>query len=160
MSISFPAGLFKDVCQIIEAARQRVAISVNSELTLMYWHIGERINKEILHDQRAEYGKAIVSTLSAQLMELYGKDFNSRNLHRMMQFAREFSDFQIVSTLSTQLPWSAFLEVLPVDDALADRDVCFTTGGEGSGILRILALKKGPHWTNPPENRRFLQIII
>ena len=36
MSISFPAGLFKDVCQIIEAARQRVAISVNSELTLMY----------------------------------------------------------------------------------------------------------------------------
>lgn len=48
MSISFPAGLFKDVCQIIEAARQRVAISVNSELTLMYWHIGERINKEVL----------------------------------------------------------------------------------------------------------------
>ena len=95
MSISFPAGLFKDVCQIIEAARQRVAISVNSELTLMYWHIGERINKEVLHDQRAEYGKAIVSTLSAQLMELYGKDFNSRNLHRMMQFAREFSDFQM-----------------------------------------------------------------
>ena len=40
MSISFPAGLFKDVCQIIEAARQQVAISVNSELTLMYWHIG------------------------------------------------------------------------------------------------------------------------
>ena len=109
MSISFPVGLFKDVCQIIEAARQRVAISVNSELTLMYWHIGERINKEVLHDQRAEYGKAIVSTLSAQLMELYGKDFNSRNLHRMI----------IVSTLSTQLPWSAFLEVLPIDDALA-----------------------------------------
>ena len=70
MSISFPAGLFKDVCQIIEASRQRVAISVNSELTLMYWHIGERINKEVLHDQRAEYGKAIVSTLSAQLIGL------------------------------------------------------------------------------------------
>ena len=83
MSISFPAGLFKDVCRIIEAARQRVAISVNSELTLMYWHIGERINKEVLHDKRAEYGKALVSTLS------------------------------------TLLPWSAFLEVLQVDDALA-----------------------------------------
>ena len=36
MSISFPAGLFKDVCQIIEVASQRVAISVNSELTLIY----------------------------------------------------------------------------------------------------------------------------
>ena len=46
-----------------------------------------RINRDVLHDKRAEYGKAIVSTLSAHLMELYGKDFNSRNLYRMMQFA-------------------------------------------------------------------------
>ena len=58
-------------------------INVNSELTLMYWNIGKRINKEVLHDNRAEYGKSIVSTLS------------------------------------TQLPWSAFLEVLPIEDALA-----------------------------------------
>ena len=119
ISISFPSGLFNDICQIIEEARQRVAISVNSELTLMYWHIGERVNRDSLHDKRAEYGKAIVSTLSAQLMDLYGKDFNTRNLRRMMQFAREFADLQIVSTLSTQLPWSAFLEVLPLEDALA-----------------------------------------
>ena len=90
ITFSFPSGLFKDVCQIIENARQRVAISVNSELTLMYWHIGERINRDVLHYKRAEYGKAIVSTLSAQLMDLYGMDFNSRNLHRMMQLAREF----------------------------------------------------------------------
>ena len=117
--ISCSDGLFQDVCQIIETARQRVAINVNSELTLMYWNIGERINKEVLHDNRAEYGKSIVSTLSAQLIDSYGKDFSSRNLHRMMQFAREFNDFQIVSTLSTQLPWSAFLEVLPIEDALA-----------------------------------------
>lgn len=100
----FSCGIVQGCLPDHRGGRQRVAISVNSELTLMYWHIGERINKEVLHDQRAEYGKAIVSTLSAQLMELYGKDFNSRNLHRMMQFAREFSDFQIVSTLSTQLP--------------------------------------------------------
>lgn len=85
-----------------------MAISVNSELTLMYWHIGERFNRDILHDKRDEYGKAIVSTLSAQLMDLYGKDFNSRNLHRMMQFAREFGDFQIVSTLSTTIALVGF----------------------------------------------------
>lgn len=119
IAISFPIGLFKDICQIIENARQRVAISVNMEITLMYWHIGERINSDVLHDKRADYGKAIVSTLSAQLMDLYGKDFNARSLHRMMQFARKFNDFQIVSTLSTQLSWSAFLEVLPLEDPLA-----------------------------------------
>ena len=137
MSISIPAGLFKDVCQIIEASRQRVAISVNSELTLMYWHIGERINKEVLHDQRAEYGKAIVSTLSAQLMELYGRDFNSRNLHRMMQFAREFSDFQIVSTLSTQLTWSHVIEILPLKETL-QREFYLTMASSHKWSVRTL----------------------
>lgn len=118
-SITYSGGLFKDICQIIETARQKVAVSVNSELTQMYWTIGARINKEVLHDRRAEYGKAIVSTLSTQLQERYGKDFTLRNIRRMMQFAREFENYQIVSTLSTQLPWSVFLEVLPVEDALA-----------------------------------------
>lgn len=90
ISASSPSGLLKDVCQIIESARQRAAVSINSELTLMYWHIGERINRDVLEEKRAEYGQMIVSTLSTQLTELYGRDFSSRNLHRMMQFAREF----------------------------------------------------------------------
>ena len=68
MSIGFPVGLVTEGCQSVEAARQRGASSGKSELTRMYWHIGERINKEVLHDQRAEYGKAIVSTLSTQLL--------------------------------------------------------------------------------------------
>ena len=33
----------------------------------MYWHIGERINREVLGNQRAEYGKQIVSTLLSKL---------------------------------------------------------------------------------------------
>jgi hypothetical protein len=37
------------------------------ELTMMYWHIGERINREVLDNQRAEYGKQIVATVSQQL---------------------------------------------------------------------------------------------
>ena len=141
ISIIFPSGLLKDVCQIIEKARQRAAISVNSELTLMYWHIGERINRDVLHDKRAEYGKAIVSTLSAQLTDQYGKDFNARNLHRMMQFARKFNDAQIVSTLSTQLPWSAFLEVLPLEDALA-REFYVTMAATEHWSVRELREKK------------------
>lgn len=50
-------ALLSDLRQIVEQARQTVALTVNSELTLMYWHIGERINREILKNERAEYGK-------------------------------------------------------------------------------------------------------
>lgn len=49
--------LFTDICQIIETAKGGVALTANAELTLMYWHIGNRINIDILRNQRAEYGK-------------------------------------------------------------------------------------------------------
>ena len=59
--------LVDDLRQIINQTRSRVAVNVNAELTLMYWHIGERINREVLGNERAEYGKQIVATVSRQL---------------------------------------------------------------------------------------------
>ena len=106
--------LLADLFHIVDEVKQKVAVTVNTGITLMYWHIGERINKDVLHDERAEYGKQIVSTVSTKLTERYGSDFTPRNVRRMMQFARLFPDLQIVSTLSTLLPWSHFMEVLPI----------------------------------------------
>lgn len=86
--------LVQDLRQIIQDARGRVAAQVNSELTLMYWHIGERTNRDVLDNQRAEYGKQIVSTVSTQLQEEFGhQGFEPRNIRRMMQFAQQFPDF-------------------------------------------------------------------
>ena len=59
--------LVDDLRQIINQTRNRVAVNVNAELTLMYWHIGERINREVLGNERAEYGKQIVAQLATQL---------------------------------------------------------------------------------------------
>ena len=113
-------SLIGDLRQIIEQARNRVAFTVNSELTMMYWHIGERINREVLDNQRAEYGKQIVATVSRQLQEEYGvKGFDEKNIRRMMQFAQSFPDFQIVAPLARQLSWSHFVDVLPIKDPLA-----------------------------------------
>ncbi len=112
-------NLLHDIRQIIELARTRVAVTVNSETTLLYWHIGERINREVLNNQRANYGKQIVATLSTQLQTEFGeKGFDERNLRRMMQFAQLFPDLQIVSSLMTQLSWTHFIEVLPLKDEL------------------------------------------
>ena len=57
-------SLIQDLRQIIEQARGHVAATANYALTTMYWHIGELINREILANQRAEYGKQIVATVS------------------------------------------------------------------------------------------------
>lgn len=111
--------LYIDICQIIDATRNRMSSSANAELTLMYWHIGERINKDVLGNERAAYGKQIVATLSRQLTEQYGMGFDEKSVRRMMQFSMLFPDFKIVATLSRQLPWSHFKEVLPTKDPLA-----------------------------------------
>jgi predicted nuclease of restriction endonuclease-like (RecB) superfamily len=85
---------------------------------MLHWNMGQRIRKEILKERRAEYGEEIVPTLSAQLMREFGEGFGQRNLFRMIRFAEVFPEEQIVSTLSTQLGWSHFVEIIPLKDEL------------------------------------------
>ena len=112
-------SLMQDLRQIIEQARGHVAATANYALTTMYWHIGERINREVLGNQRAEYGKQIVAQVATQLQFEYGKKgFELRNIRRMMQFAQQFPEFRIVSQVAAQLSWSHFIEVLSLKDEL------------------------------------------
>lgn len=117
--VTLQESLITDLRTLINEARNKVALIVNTEITLLYWHIGKRINEEVLGNQRAEYGRQIVSTLSTQLTEEYGKGFNEKNLRRMMQFAELFPDFQIVAPLARQLSWSHFLMLFPIKDPLS-----------------------------------------
>jgi hypothetical protein len=106
--------LFAEISTLIEQTRSMVVSQANYALTLLFWKIGRCVNKEILQNQRADYGKQIVVTLARQLTEKYGRNFEERSLRRMVQFAEQFQDIEIVSTLSTQLSWSHFVELLPL----------------------------------------------
>jgi len=111
-------NLLGDIRSLIEQARQQFASTVNSALTLLYWQIGRRIHAEVLKGERAAYGEQIVSALSRQLEAEYGRGFSSKNLRHMLRFADAFADVQIVSTLSRQLAWSHFLELIYLKDPL------------------------------------------
>ena len=111
--------LLADLRQLIQTAREHVAVTVNSELTILYWHIGERLRKEVLKEQRAEYGRQIVEAVAGELLTQFGKGFDRTNLFRMMRFAEFFPDEQIVATVSPQLSWSHFVEILVIKDDLA-----------------------------------------
>jgi len=64
------------------------------------------------------YGKAIVSSLSEHLSLTYGKGYSRPNLFRMIKFAKQFPDREIVSTLSRQLSWSHFVIISSIDEEL------------------------------------------
>ena len=134
-------SLIQDLRQIIEQARGQVAATANYAQTMMYWHIGERINREVLGNQRAEYGKQIVATVARQLQEEYGvKGFDVKNVHRMMQFATLFPDSQIVAPLARQLWWSHFVEVMPLKDDL-QREFYLTMAASEKWSKRTLQAK-------------------
>jgi len=111
-------ALLSELRGLIEAARQQVAQTANATLTMLYWHLGQRIHKEVLNKGRAEYGEQILPTLSAKLVQDYGQGFSARNLARMIQFVEAFPDEAIVATLSRQLSWSHFIEILPLKQPL------------------------------------------
>jgi predicted nuclease of restriction endonuclease-like (RecB) superfamily len=110
--------LYADVRLMIEEARQAVSRMVNTQLTMLHWKIGKRINEEVLKNERAEYGEAIVATLSRQLTGEFGKGFSVSALTRMSIFQKQFPDSAIIATLSQQLSWSHFVEIIPLKNDL------------------------------------------
>ena len=110
--------LLGDVRALIEAAREQTARAVNSALVGLYWHIGTRIRQDILQEKRARYGEQIVGSLSTRLTAEYGRGYTEKGLRRMIQFAECFPDDVIVATLSRELSWSHFVELIPIEDPL------------------------------------------
>lgn len=111
--------LHAELRTVIAEARARTAVAVNAELTRLYWRIGQRVHVEILGGARAAYGQQIVASLGERLAAEFGRGFEAKNLRRMVQFAESFPDFEIVATLSRQLTWSVFVEVIPLKDHVA-----------------------------------------
>jgi len=108
-------SLFTHVSKIIEKRKNRAGMYANREITLMYWEIGHYISSVLLGGERAEYGRKIVTTLSSQLVKKYGQAFDIHNIRRMIRFVEKFSSLRIVTPLASQLSWSHFLELLPLE---------------------------------------------
>lgn len=112
--LQFETELYREISDLIEQSKVQVASQVNSTMTMLFWNVGKRINDFVLDNKRAEYGKQIVVTLSRQLSKHYGRNFEEKNLRRMLQFASTFPEEQNIVTLSRHLSWSHFLILLPL----------------------------------------------
>lgn len=132
-----PKALLGDIRALIEASRQRAASTVNAELTLLFWRIGQRIHTEVLVGQRAGYGEEILPTLAEQLAQEYGRGFGEKNLRRMVKFAATFPEEPIVATLSRQLSWSHFVLLLALKEPL-QRDYYAQMAGAERWSVRTL----------------------
>lgn len=106
--------LLNELVILIEKTKSQIISHVNSSLTVLFWHVGNRILTDNLQNKRAEYGKQIVVTVSRELVERFGKNYEEKNLRRMIQFAEKYPDIENVVTLSRHLSWSHFLALIPL----------------------------------------------
>jgi predicted nuclease of restriction endonuclease-like (RecB) superfamily len=127
------------VSALVEQARESIAAHANATLTLTFWQVGRLIDTEVLASERAEYGAQIVASLSRQLVARFGRGFEEKNLRRMIKFAREFPDLDIVATLSRQMSWSHFVMLLPIKSAEAK---AFYANQVAAGRLTVRELKR------------------
>ncbi|NHB68884.1 PDDEXK nuclease domain-containing protein [Perlabentimonas gracilis] len=111
---NFGDELIAEISSLIENSKNEIVKYANSSMTMLFWQIGKVVNQKILENKRAEYGKQIIVTLSRHLMNKYGRNFEEKNLRRMLQFASQFTEREIVVTLSRHLTWSHFLILLPL----------------------------------------------
>lgn len=112
------APLFDEIRQLIESARSRVKVTVNAELTLLYWNIGKHIDHFVLKQERAEYGMYVLQALSEKLTQEYGKGWGLKHLQHCLRSAEIFQEDQIVYAVRRQLSWTHIRSLMYIDDSL------------------------------------------
>ncbi|MFI3169242.1 MAG: PDDEXK nuclease domain-containing protein [Faecalibacterium sp.] len=105
------AQLYQDIRQILHAARSKVYQTANSAMVLAYWEIGKTIVEQQGGNEKAEYGTALISELSKQLTEEFGKGFTTTNLKCMRQF---YLAYPIRHTLCDELSWSHYRTLMRI----------------------------------------------
>lgn len=108
--------LYEGVTEIIDDARTRVAVYVNSQTSMTFWNVGKYIIDDMDYQTYSAYGQKILATLSQRLMERYGRGYSYSALTRMMKVARLYNDREMFATLSQTLTWSHFVELITIKD--------------------------------------------
>jgi predicted nuclease of restriction endonuclease-like (RecB) superfamily len=116
--IATDTALLVDVRQLIADARQRVAVAVNAELTLLYWQVGTRIQRDALGGARAAYGQQVVPSLAAQLTAEFGRGWGVKQLRHCLRVAGAFPEEASVSTPRRKVSWTHIKTLMYVDDPL------------------------------------------
>lgn len=108
--------LVKDIGELLKQTRAKAAYSVNTILVNTYWHIGRHIVEfEQQGSSKATYGTELLDNLSKDLTLAYGKGFSRSNLFQIRNLYLKFPKIQ---TLSGQLTWSHYVEILKTENEL------------------------------------------
>lgn len=121
----------EEILELLQKAKIKIKTAVNISMVYTYYEIGKRIVEEEQNgNDRAEYGKHLISELSDYLTKNLGKGFSVGNLKNIRQFYRVYSNDVIGETVFSQsdnlpsiengrkfyLSWSHYLKLMRIDN--------------------------------------------
>lgn len=101
--------------KLIGQTGRNVAIYLNTEISRLYWSIGNHIITEMQYETYPQHGQQILATLSQRLTEKFGKGYTYSALTRMIKIAQTYNE-KIFATLSQELSWSHFIELVSIEN--------------------------------------------
>ena len=108
--------LVSQISGLWEKAKEKAAFAVNTELLEANWQTGRYIVEfEQGGNTKARYGEQLITNLAKDLTRMRGRGFSRSNLIYMRKF---YLTFQKSETLSHQLTWSHYFELLKCDDPM------------------------------------------
>jgi predicted nuclease of restriction endonuclease-like (RecB) superfamily len=110
------SSLVEQIGGLLHEGRKSATYAVNNILVQTYWQIGKHIVEfEQKGLEKSEYGSKLLDRLSKDLTTIYGKGFSRSNL---MYIRKLYIAFPIGETLSHQLTWSHYFQILKADNEL------------------------------------------
>jgi predicted nuclease of restriction endonuclease-like (RecB) superfamily len=99
------------VLGLIEAARTRAVVAVNTALIDLYWSIGQHISRQIAEEG---WGQRTVEVLAEYIRRKQPnvRGFSASNLWRMMQFFETYRDQPKLAPLVQELSWTHNLLIM------------------------------------------------
>ena len=116
--------------KLIEQTGRNVAVHLNTEISRLYWSIGNHIVTEMQYETYSQHGQQILATLSQRLTVKFGKGYTYSALTRMIKIAQTYNE-EMFATLSQALSWSHFIELVAIENVtkrLFYQQMCVITG--------------------------------
>lgn len=114
------AAFVGDLKQKIAAARHRAGLSINRELVVLYWTIGQDI---LGRQEREGWGAKVIDRLAGDLGRAFPEmtGLSARNLKYMRAFAEAWPDHEFVQQVVALLPWGHNVRLLDAIKAPEER---------------------------------------
>jgi len=106
--------MLNEITELVNQTKSNLVQEINKSIVYVYWNIGKIIvSNENEYNNRLQYGREVLKSLSRELTKYLGKGYSVSNLKYMRVFYKAYPNLE---ELNIKLTWSHYLELMIIQD--------------------------------------------